>query len=111
MAKVVVITSDGRVKQIELAQPTTTIGRADRSDIVIRGPMVSRVHAIVSLENGVYAVRDLDSSNGTFVNGLKVQRQSLRHQDVIRIGDCELRFLDYSAVSPRTIPSTDYQLV
>ncbi|AMM25358.1 FHA domain-containing protein [Variovorax sp. PAMC 28711] len=111
MAKVVLITSDGRVKQIELAQPTTTIGRADRSDIVIRGPMVSRVHAIVSIENGVYSVRDLDSSNGTFVNGVKVQRQLLHHQDVIRIGDCELRFLDYGASSTRTVQTTDYQLV
>lgn len=94
MAKVVVVTSDGQAQQIELDRPTTTVGRLDQSDIVIRGPLVSRTHALVSLERGRYTVSDLDSSNGTFVNGLKVRRQVLRHEDVIRIGDCEVRFLD-----------------
>ena len=94
MAKLVVITSEGRVEQVELPQASVTVGRADQSDIVIRGPMVSRTHALVAHVRGTYSVRDLDSSNGTFVNGLKVRRQMLRHEDVIRIGDYELRFLD-----------------
>ncbi len=111
MARLVVITSDGRVKQIELVSATTRIGRDDRSDIVINGPMVSRTHAMVCLEDGVYLICDLDSSNGTFVNGARVQRQSLQHQDVIRIGDSELRFLDYDAASVRTVRATDYRLL
>jgi len=97
MAKLVVITSEGHVEQVELEQASITVGRADQSDIVIRGPMVSRTHAMVALLQGRYSVRDLDSSNGTFVNGLKVRRQMLRHEDVIRIGDYELRFLDDAA--------------
>lgn len=97
MAKLVVITSGGHVEQVELQQASITVGRADQSDIVIRGPLVSRTHAMVSLVHGTYSVRDLDSSNGTFVNGLKVRRQMLRHEDVIRIGDYELRFLDDAA--------------
>ena len=94
MARVVVITREGRVRQVELAGSATTIGRSARSDIVIHGPLVSRAHALVSASRGAFSVRDLDSSNGTFVNGLKVHRQQLRHEDVIRVGDCELRFLD-----------------
>lgn len=97
MARLVVITSGGHVEQVELQQASITVGRADQSDIVIRGPMVSRTHAMVSLVRGTYTVRDLDSSNGTFVNGLKVRQQMLRHEDVIRIGDYELRFLDDAA--------------
>ncbi len=94
MAKMVVITSEGSVKQFDLANATTSIGRSDQSDVVVRGPLVSRIHAVVAVDRGAFYVRDAGSSNGTFVNGLKIRHQALRHQDVIRIGDCEIRFLD-----------------
>ncbi len=94
MAKVILITSEGRAKQIELESPQITVGRSGQSDIVLHGIQVSRAHALLTSNQGVFSVRDLDSSNGTFVNGLQVQRHKLRHQDVIRIGDYELRFLE-----------------
>lgn len=108
MAKVILITSDGRARQIELESPQITVGRSDQSDIVLQGTQVSRAHALLSSDHGVFSVRDLESSNGTFVNGLKVQRQKLRHQDVIRIGDYELRFLerDVTAFSGQVLSLT-----
>ena len=109
MAKVILITSDGRAKQIELESPQMTVGRSEQSDIVLHGTEVSRAHALLSSDQGVFSVRDLESSNGTFVNGLKIQRQKLRHQDVI-IGDYELRFLerDVTAFSGQPLSLTTY---
>ena len=60
----------------------------------VETPLASRVHALLSARSdGVY-VSDLDSSNGTFVNGRKIERQLLRHRDVIRVGDWDIRYID-----------------
>lgn len=52
----------------------------------------SRRHATVQYVNGAWSVRDEGSSNGTWVNGVRVQEQPLFPGDVIRVGQSELRF-------------------
>ncbi|VTU29041.1 Glycogen accumulation regulator GarA [Variovorax sp. SRS16] len=94
MAKLVLITARG-VKLIDLSGPRLTIGRSSKCDLVIDRPLLSRIHAALSaVEGGGFSVCDLDSRNGTFVNGERIHRHLLRHHDTIRIGDCELRYLD-----------------
>jgi pSer/pThr/pTyr-binding forkhead associated (FHA) protein len=83
-------------KLVPLSGKITTIGRGGQCDVVIDHPRVSRRHATVSLIDGVVHVNDLDSRNGTFVNGVRVRRQLLKNRDVIRIGDSDLRYLDAS---------------
>ena len=74
----------------EITRPLS-LGRGEENDIVVADPRVSRRHARILLESGALAIEDLESSNGTFVNGAAVQRQILAPGDVIIVGETELR--------------------
>lgn len=69
-----------------------TLGRDTGRDIVLADPMVSRRHATLRAEGGVWTITDEGSSNGTYVNGARVSAQALRRGDRIRIGGCEFIF-------------------
>ncbi len=68
------------------------IGREDSADIVIPLTSVSREHACILPQNEEFVIEDLNSTNGTFVNGVRVNRCILRHNDLIRIGDVTILF-------------------
>lgn len=71
---------------------TYTIGRKE-CDIVLDDEKVSRKHAsVVIIREGQYAVQDLASRNGTFVNGVRLTRRNVQHNDLIRVGNTTLRF-------------------
>lgn len=70
-----------------------TFGRGDRADVNIDDTLVSRLHArIFEHENGAFVIEDLESRNGTLVNGMAVTRQVLTYGDRIQIGSCLLLF-------------------
>lgn len=71
---------------------TSRIGRSDEVEIVLLDPGVSRVHAVIEIKGGKAVVRDLGSTNGTFVNGRRVERETLRDGDELRVGNTRLRF-------------------
>ncbi|MDM0039939.1 FHA domain-containing protein [Variovorax sp. J22G21] len=93
MARLILLTKTTAPKVIDLAADRTSIGREVDNDVQILRPRVSRHHAELSVEDDGTWLRDLGSSNGTFVNGRQVQRQELHHGDVIRVGDCDIRYL------------------
>jgi hypothetical protein len=71
---------------------TYVIGRKG-CDIVVEDEKVSRKHAsIVIAREGQYHVQDLASKNGTFVNGVRLTRRNLAHNDLIRVGNTTFRF-------------------
>jgi hypothetical protein len=70
-----------------------TLGRATECDVMLATPEVSRRHALLVREGDRFEVRDLESINGTFVNGEKVTRRALQSGDVIRVEDFELTFV------------------
>jgi len=70
----------------------TPVGRHPNNHLCIARETVSRFHARVIREGGRYAVEDLGSSNGTFVNGHQVVRRVLRSGDKIQFGDLEYEF-------------------
>jgi len=76
----------------KIARPTSTMGRSNTCEIVITDPLVSRQHCQVILGMGGISLRDLASTNGTFLNGTRVTESPLRNQDVISIGGTRLRF-------------------
>jgi hypothetical protein len=79
---------------------THTIGRRD-CDIVLDDEKVSRKHAsIIIVQADRYAVQDLASRNGTFVNGVRLSRRNIQHNDLIRIGDTTLRFTVFDGPVP-----------
>ncbi len=72
----------------------TTIGRSKESHIVLKEAKVSRQHAVIRKENTDWIIVDLQSSNGIFVNGARVERTTLHSGDHIHIGSFILEFRD-----------------
>lgn len=83
------ILPDGR--EIE-ARDKLVLGRVASADVVVEDSKASRRHAILRVEGSVTEIEDLDSSNGTLLNGKKVHRRALRDGDEIRIGTWAIRF-------------------
>ena len=68
-----------------------TIGRAVGADFIVDAPLVSRVHCrVTALPTGELEVRDLDSTNGTFVNGERIDSVRVTSGDRIGVGRVEL---------------------
>ena len=68
------------------------IGRGSRADFVLADDdAVSRTHAEIAVRAGLCLIRDLDSCNGTLVNGRPIRRARLRRGDVLRLGETEIR--------------------
>lgn len=84
-----ICTPEGRILA-ELDRPITTIGkRKEEADIILEDVSVSRLHARVVKEKETYYIEDLNSTNGTFKNGLQLQpyeRRELEPEDEIRTG-------------------------
>lgn len=82
----------GRGNSFRLETQETTLGRLPGNDIVIGDPKVSRHHAVVVKGPEGFVIRDLGSTNGTFVNGRRVSERLLAPGDLIVLGDTRLRF-------------------
>lgn len=74
-----------------------TIGRIDTADLQIDSTRVSREHAVIIKEGDEYRVRDLGSTNGTFVNGQRIQECTLNDGDVLIIADSEFTYVAANA--------------
>jgi hypothetical protein len=84
------ILGDGR--RVDIGDQPIVIGRLAECTIPINDPSASRRHAQISVENGAVYLTDLNSTNGTKVNGRRVERQRLGHGDLITIGTTSFRF-------------------
>ncbi len=94
MAKLVVII-DGKETEYELTEGQTLVGRQPSCPISIGEPRVSGRHAIIHEEGGVFALEDVGSRNGTFVNEERIERRvELNDNDAIRFGNVCARFVD-----------------
>jgi DNA-binding response OmpR family regulator len=85
-----------------LAKPVISIGRWEDNDVVVDDRWVSRHHAQVRREEGGYVIRDLDSKNGTFVNGQRIAVPTpLADGDEIQMTPLiKLTFVDYGSTAP-----------
>jgi len=89
-----IISRNGQVEQqIQLSKERMTLGRHPRNDIVLSHPAVSAGHAaIVTILDDSF-LEDLHSTNGTFVNGHRIGKHFLQHQDVIKMAKFQLEFV------------------
>jgi sigma-B regulation protein RsbU (phosphoserine phosphatase) len=78
--------ADGEDTTIPLTGTGISIGRRTSNDLQLLDPTVSREHANVGSDEGGYWIEDLDSTHGTFVNDIRVRRQTLHHNDRLRLG-------------------------
>jgi pSer/pThr/pTyr-binding forkhead associated (FHA) protein/tetratricopeptide (TPR) repeat protein len=81
----------------ELTKDEVSIGRGKTCDIILNDKKASRKSAIIRRAGINFVIKDLESANGTFVNGVKVQEQELSGDDVIKIGGIEFQFKAISA--------------
>lgn len=92
MRKLNVSSPSGGTTSYELTEPVITIGRAPENLIQIEEPSVSSRHAQITVSGDTYELRDLDSTNGTRVNGDPITSVALRLGDRIRFGKVEACF-------------------
>jgi len=91
--RLVVIAGPGKDSTIPLPEGEATIGRDPTSAVAVIDPSVSRKHCVLRPEDGRFQIKDLDSRNGTLVNGVAVKEHWLRHGDEIATGDSVFLFL------------------
>jgi len=94
LPKLLIKEGPGRGDVFELSGPVATIGRDAGNSIRLADRATSRFHARITLQHGACYVSDLHSSNGTLVNGERVQHRKLEHADEIRVGNVLLLFLE-----------------
>jgi pSer/pThr/pTyr-binding forkhead associated (FHA) protein len=96
---------EGSLTQIEWSKPVLSIGRDHANDIVIDHPLASRRHARLEHDENGYLVRDLDSTNGTYVDGERIAgARTLHNQTRIWIADTEILFNDPEATQKGPLP-------
>lgn len=86
------IQGDGAPKIFDLGLAQLVIGRAENAEIKLSSQRASRQHAILDLRGTDYVIRDNDSHNGIFLNGVKIHSATLRDGDVLQIADCAFIF-------------------
>ena len=94
MAKLI-LSMDGLVlKEIPLTSERTTIGRRPHNDIQIDNLAISGEHAVVTTILNDSFLEDLNSTNGTYVNGQSIKKQVLHDGDVIELGKYRLKYIN-----------------
>jgi len=85
-------------REFDLGKASVTVGRATTNDVILGEGRVSRSHARLECSPSGCQVVDLGSSNGTRVNGVRVDRASLEEGDVVSIGSAQLRYVTAAIV-------------
>lgn len=88
--RIIFASGDQSGQSVSLSGNRVRIGGLPDNDVVIGSPAVSRYHAQIVVRGGKVEIEDLNSSNGTFVNGTPVRTAEIRSGDKIRIGDVDL---------------------
>lgn len=92
MDKLVVINGDSETQEFMLNQKQVSLGRDQTNDVCLSDKSVSRHHADVVKVSSKYFLEDLESTNGTRLNGLEIKKHILKDGDEIDIGNYKLRF-------------------
>src|SRR2546423_6129004 len=100
MAKLVLLSAGLAGRSYELKVEKTTIGRVEDNTFPIAEPSVSSHHCEILLRGSEVVVRDLNSTNGTFVNGEKVTETVLKPGQILRLGQIEMRLETDAALPP-----------
>ena len=93
-----VIGLEENVRRIGLREDRIIIGRIPECEIQFPVKSISRKHACIYFHNEEYFIEDLNSTNGIYINGLKIEKASLRNQDQIEVGEIIMIFSEYSDI-------------
>ena len=92
MPKMIVSLDGVVIKEVQLSKDRTSLGRWPYNDIVIDNLAVSGEHAVLQMSGSEIYVEDLNSTNGTYVNGKTVKKQLLKNGDFVEIGKYSIQY-------------------
>lgn len=81
-------------RRIELKENKIFIGRSSKCDIQFPLESISRKHASLYFHNEQYFIKDLESTNGIYLNGVKIEKASLKDGDYIELGEIKMFFIE-----------------
>jgi pSer/pThr/pTyr-binding forkhead associated (FHA) protein len=81
------------IQEVQITKDTTTLGRRPYNDIVIDNLTVSGEHALLHKVGQTVYIEDLNSTNGTYINGKAIRKQQLSPLDAVEIGRYKINFL------------------
>ena len=93
MGKLVVSLDGVVIKEAQITKDKTTLGRRPYNDIVIDNLAVSGEHAVLQMMGADVFIEDLNSTNGTYINGKAVKKQLLSHNDTVEIGKYKIKYI------------------
>jgi hypothetical protein len=93
MGKLVVSLDGVVIKEVQITKDKTTLGRRPYNDIVIDNLAVSGEHAVLQMTGSDVFIEDLNSTNGTYINGKAIKKQLLVHNDTVEIGKYKIKYL------------------
>src|SRR5881628_916923 len=108
MARLIVNPGTPQAQEIRLKEGVNNLGRNPGNDFTINDPSVSGSHCQVILSDGAVRLRDLGSTNGTFVNGVQVTEVDLRAGENIRLGVVPL-ILEEDAADQAAVAAPEVQ--
>jgi pSer/pThr/pTyr-binding forkhead associated (FHA) protein len=112
MAKLVILSQGLTGRTLELKVDKTTIGRVEDNTFPLTEPSVSSHHCEVVLRGADIVVRDLNSTNGTFINGEKITESVLKPGQILRLGQIEMRLeVEGATAAPAAKKPVDSTLV
>ncbi|MDP2368719.1 FHA domain-containing protein [Rhodoferax sp.] len=97
MPKMIVSIDGVVIKEVQLTKDRTTLGRRPYNDIVIDNLAVSGEHAVLQMNGNEVYLEDLNSTNGTYVNGKAIKKQLLQSGDSIEVGKYRIKYETDSA--------------
>jgi pSer/pThr/pTyr-binding forkhead associated (FHA) protein len=105
MPKMIVSIDGVVIKEVQLTKERTTLGRRPYNDIVIDNLAVSGEHAVFQMTGHQVHLEDLNSTNGTYVNGKAARKQLLQNGDIVEVGKYRIKFADDSGVDAPDTPA------
>ncbi|WP_342620299.1 FHA domain-containing protein [Rhodoferax sp. GW822-FHT02A01] len=97
MPKMIVSIDEVVIKEVQLTKDRTTLGRRPYNDVVIDNLAVSGEHAVILMHGSEVTLEDLNSTNGTYVNGKAIKKQVLQNGDSIEVGKYKIKFVGDAA--------------
>lgn len=93
MAKIILSIGDKVLREIVISEKRITIGRRPHNDIVIDDLAISGEHAVIDIRNNDSFLEDLNSTNGTQVNGQPVKKHFLQDNDVVQLAQYGIKYM------------------
>ena len=93
MPKMIVSIDGVVIKEVQLSKDRTTLGRRPYNDVVIDNLAISGEHAVFQMTGSEVFIEDLNSTNGTYVNGKAAKKQQLQNGDTVEVGKYKIKFV------------------